>query len=291
MNAVLVESVGEFLDVIEPDLRRAEAENSLILGVLRRLRDDPAFATTDRILLLIKRSSQWVLAAAMIPPNSLMLGAQPRLIRIGGPMEALVEYLVSAKSIVPGVVATARIAEEFAEQWRAATGAAIRKVQRERIYAATSISHDLPQIEGRLRLATSVDLDLVSDWTADFIREALGETPGEEIREITRYRIERGQMYLWDSGRPVAMAGQLRSTQKTVTVNAVYTPPALRGRGYATAAVATLTAQLLAAGYESCVLYADQANPTSNGIYLRIGYRPVSDSLHLHFTDPTNVSG
>jgi len=38
-----------------------------------------------------------------------------------------------------------------------------------------------------------------------------------------------------------------------------------------------LSQQLLGAGWEFCALFTDLANPTSNSIYQRIGYRPVAD--------------
>jgi predicted GNAT family acetyltransferase len=38
-----------------------------------------------------------------------------------------------------------------------------------------------------------------------------------------------------------------------------------------------LTQQLLDGGRRFCFLFTDLANPTSNSIYQRIGYRPVSD--------------
>jgi uncharacterized protein len=57
----------------------------------------------------------------------------------------------------------------------------------------------------------------------------------------------------------------------------VYTPPALCRRGYASACVAALSARLLTEGRRLCFLYTDLANPTSNAIYQKIGYRPVYD--------------
>jgi predicted GNAT family acetyltransferase len=63
-----------------------------------------------------------------------------------------------------------------------------------------------------------------------------------------------------------------------VRVNFVYSPPEFRGRGYATACVTALTRQLLDEGRAFCCLYADRANPTSTGIYERIGYRPIGDA-------------
>ena len=58
----------------------------------------------------------------------------------------------------------------------------------------------------------------------------------------------------------------------------MYTPPELRGRGYATALTAELSQRLLdgrlfEGGRRFCFLYTDLANPTSNAIYERIGYR------------------
>ena len=60
-------------------------------------------------------------------------------------------------------------------------------------------------------------------------------------------------------------------------INLVYTLPAFRARGYATAAVAALTRRLLAGGSRYCCLYTDLANRTSNSVYRRIGYLPVCD--------------
>jgi uncharacterized protein len=63
----------------------------------------------------------------------------------------------------------------------------------------------------------------------------------------------------------------------------VYTPPELRGRGYASACVAALTQQLLDSGRRFVFLFTDLANPTSNSIYQTVGYRPVSDVDQYQF--------
>ena len=74
-----------------------------------------------------------------------------------------------------------------------------------------------------------------------------------------------------------------RPTRNGVSVGGVYTPPELRRKGYATACVAALSALLLDRGHSFCVLYTDLANPTSNSIYQKIGYRPVTDSAVHRF--------
>jgi predicted GNAT family acetyltransferase len=73
--------------------------------------------------------------------------------------------------------------------------------------------------------------------------------------------------------------------QSITRINLVYTPPDRRRRGYATAAVAALTQQLLNSGSRYCCLYTDLANPTSNSVYRRIGYRPVCDIDQYSFPE------
>jgi predicted GNAT family acetyltransferase len=58
-------------------------------------------------------------------------------------------------------------------------------------------------------------------------------------------------------------------------IGPVWTPPERRRRGYAAAATAELAGRLRARG--EVVLFADRANPTSTGVYRRIGFRPVAE--------------
>lgn len=61
------------------------------------------------------------------------------------------------------------------------------------------------------------------------------------------------------------MAAHTRPIERVVRIQAVYTPPPNRGRGYAGACVGALSAQLRNAG-NRCVLYTDLANPISNSV-------------------------
>ena len=80
------------------------------------------------------------------------------------------------------------------------------------------------------------------------------------------------------------MAGCTGWTPRGVRINAVYTPPQSRRRGYASACVAALSQLLLGAGRQFCFLFTDLANPTSNRIYQQIGYRAVCDVDEYAFT-------
>ena len=75
----------------------------------------------------------------------------------------------------------------------------------------------------------------------------------------------------------MSLAAYGSPTPNGIRVGPVYTPPELRGRGYATSLVAALTEERLRAGLRFCFLFTDLGNPTSNAIYARIGYEPVAD--------------
>ncbi|HEY96946.1 MAG TPA: GNAT family N-acetyltransferase, partial [Dehalococcoidia bacterium] len=66
----------------------------------------------------------------------------------------------------------------------------------------------------------------------------------------------------------------------------VYTPPEHRRKGYATACVAGVCREILKSGYDFCTLYTDLSNPTSNSIYMKIGFRPVCDNVEYAFAKP-----
>jgi predicted GNAT family acetyltransferase len=75
------------------------------------------------------------------------------------------------------------------------------------------------------------------------------------------------------------MAGASPRLAGMVRISTVYTPPEHRGRGYAAAVTAEAGRSAREDGAQEVLLFTDLANPTSNGVYLRIGYRPVSDRL------------
>src|SRR5438045_3645778 len=82
----------------------------------------------------------------------------------------------------------------------------------------------------------------------------------------------QGPLFVWRDPQPVSMAAWAGQTPRGVRVNMVYTPPELRRRGYASAAVSTLTKKLLDAGRKFVFLFTDLSNPTSNKIYQKMGY-------------------
>jgi len=145
-------------------------------------------------------------------------------------------------------------------------------------------------VPGSLVAATEADQDLVVEWITAFSADAdeqAGRPRGETVeaapdRTDLRRRIRRGDFWFWKDGRgrPVHLTGATQPSFGVARIAPVYTPPAERGRGWASNAVAEVSRRLRSAGARVC-LFTDQANPISNRIYAALGYRPVVDMLDL----------
>ena len=114
----------------------------------------------------------------------------------------------------------------------------------------------------------------------------MGEADDEaEQPSAVRDRLSYGGVLVWEAGGvPVSIACVTRQVAGMIRVGPVYTPPEARGHGYASAVTAAVSERARAAGAEEVLLYTDLANPVSNSIYQRIGYRPVEDRAVLVFS-------
>ena len=138
-----------------------------------------------------------------------------------------------------------------------------------------------------MRTARSYDFDLVTRWFAAFIREALREDGSAASEMADRWlNTPDRTLYLWEEEGPVSICGAAGRTPHGIRIGAVYTPPELRGHGYASNCVAAASQAQLDAGLRYCFLYTDLANPTSNRIYREIGYEPVCDVDEYRFEGP-----
>jgi predicted GNAT family acetyltransferase len=77
------------------------------------------------------------------------------------------------------------------------------------------------------------------------------------------------------------MAAIVRRTRTAAAISAVYTPPPLRGKGYAGSVTAAVAEQAFAEGKRVACLYTDLRNPFSNRCYAKIGFESVCDSAHI----------
>jgi len=136
-----------------------------------------------------------------------------------------------------------------------------------------------------MRRACHHDVQMSIEWGQGFARET-GVTFPSTVHVVESW-VEHGLLYVWeDKGRPVSIVIAHGRTPNGVRIGYVYTPPESRGRGYASALVAEVSQSMLDLGYDFCVLYTDLANPTSNRIYQRLGYRLIERVIDVEIVPP-----
>jgi ribosomal protein S18 acetylase RimI-like enzyme len=181
---------------------------------------------------------------------------------------------------LPGVGGLRGPAEAFAAEWVSRTGATAHVAMEMGRFELSARPRLAFAVEGRCRTASVDDLGLVDAWHRDFVDAIEG---GGRATPSLEHRVASGLVTLWEAdSTPVSMAYASPASGGVTRISGVWTPPAERGKGYASAVVAALSAARQDAG-ERCTLYTDLANPTSNGIYEAIGYRRVADSIRIAF--------
>jgi predicted GNAT family acetyltransferase len=192
--------------------------------------------------------------------------------------DALAARLAGVGHALPGVNGPADTAADFAAAWERRTGATAQLTTNQRLYRLGTLTPPEPAPPGRARLATGDDHGLVAQWYAEF-SAADGRRAHHDPDRWAEGRLAHGGITFWETpdGTPVAMVGATPKVAGQIRVAPVYTPPALRGRGYASGATAAVSRAALTAGADEVLLFTDLANPTSNALYQRIGYRPVRD--------------
>ena len=275
--------VQGFLSQAGEFLAAREAEHNLILGLSSRLERDPLMYGEPPYFAVAEDEGRVVGAALRTPPHNLILSEIEEDAAVGlfaGDVGEVFEAL-------PGVIGPKARVAQFATAWRAATGATPRLEIAQRIFAADHVDEPRPTT-GAMRDYEPADRELAIRWMDEFVAEAMPENAAhpESSAEFVDGRDEDPEagLVVWEDGRPVSMAGFGGRTPNGIRVGPVYTPPDLRGHGYASALTAALTQRLLDSGRRFCFLYTDLANPTSNSIYQRIGYRAVGDSDLWTFT-------
>jgi RimJ/RimL family protein N-acetyltransferase len=268
--------VDAFLERARPFLEEREAEHNLILGLSSQLLRNSRIFGEDPYLAVVEVDGDVRGVVFRTPPHNLVLSELDDERAIGPIVTAVREEFDS----LPGVVGPKDRAAQFAAAWEAATGAKGRLELAQRTFCVDRV--EPPQgVPGRMRGYEPSDRELACRWMDAFAAEALPESaPHPESSEEFVDRREEdpdGGLVLWEDGEAVSIAGYGGPTPNGIRIGPVYTPPELRGRGYGSAVTAALTQQLLDGGRRFCFLFTDLANPTSNSIYQRIGYRPVSD--------------
>jgi predicted GNAT family acetyltransferase len=261
-------AIPDFYKEVRGFLLEHEAEHGLMLSVAYAALAAPA----DAYWALVRTPDKQVVAAALRTIPKMMLSREG----VPGAIAALAEDArqASFESIIGPRASLEAFASAFGGSWRA--------THQHVLYECRSVQQS-PPAPGLPRVATIADRDTVADWIQAFSAEAIGDSATREAAESLADRhIRERSMRLWCVDKvPVACTAAVGRTPRGIRLTSVYTPPAHRRHGYASALVASLTRELLGGGREFVFLYADRTNPTANAIYQRIGYRQIAEAGEL----------
>ena len=277
LTFTLLTEPSEVLSQLGRLVEREPESLSVLASVTGGLVTDPARYVGPRWWVGRDAAGEAVAAFMHTPPH-------PMHIALAGAdaARALARLLADEGDDLPGVSGLREPAEAFADQWCRRTGHTAT-VDMEIGRFDLPVRARLPfEVSGSYRVATADDAVTVDDWHQAFVDTI--ERRGRVAPSLHAY-ITAGRVGLWTvGGRAVSMAYASPSNGGVTRISGVWTPPELRGHGYASAVVTALSAERQDAG-EACMLYTDLANPTSNAIYQAIGYRRrVGDSIAITFS-------
>jgi ribosomal protein S18 acetylase RimI-like enzyme len=145
--------------------------------------------------------------------------------------------------------------------------------------------------------ASEAERERASEWRAAYTIEALGRSSDDDLDAQSRDEIDRlvarGDLWLLvrRGGAVVSMTAASARLPDMVTIGGVYTPPALRGRGYGRAAVAGQLVDLRRTGVRRAVLFTPRDNQPARRAYEALGFRVVGDYGLILFAPDNSGDG
>ena len=143
----------------------------------------------------------------------------------------------------------------------------------------------------RFRPAEGRDLARLVEFRVAYHRELLGTPDSPELpdrcRDEVHSRMDGNTFVLVDarSDTPVSCSSFNARVPDTVQIGGVFTPPAMRGRGYGRAVVAGSLLIARAEGVTRSILFTGQDNPAAQTAYRALGYQAVGDYGLILFRD------
>ncbi len=274
MKLIEYTDIDEYLSQVQEYLMKNEARSNLALGIALQIKKDPLRYPQHFLAAVFDLNDQPILVALMTMPYPLIVQGEhpdPKAI------DLLIDYLLQHHFSLSGVNGPHEFSDLFSHQYTLKTGVHSELVISLRNYELKEVlSPPLPK--GKFRLALANDEDIIQDFLLAFHAEAVREGAPPLSKSLVQKQLQQGSIFAWEvDNEIVSIALKSRPCIKTITVGGVFTPPAKRNKGYASACVARLCQLLLDQGYERIVLFTDLSNPTSNAIYQRIGFKPVCD--------------
>jgi uncharacterized protein len=268
--------IQTYKNEVIPLLEQDEIINNLALGLLLALKDEQPM-----VMATVTRENKMVMALFQTHPKQIILSKAAEF--TVGEIHQLAVLLNENLKDIPGFIGEKDFTNQLAKEITNLRKRVPYIQMNQRLYRLDEIEKK-PVNNGKLKKMEFVNLPLVKEWVYQFCIDINEPMSREDAEVKAKGLIERGRVYGWDiDGEIVSMANASRPTKTNITVNFVFTPLSERKKGYASSCVSAITQLMLNSGYKTTSLYTDLDNPTSNKIYMEIGYKPLIDSIVIHF--------
>lgn len=269
-------SPQQFLDGTGHFLEKRELENNLILGLCNGFTDKTQ--VQEGCVFINASLGNNVKAASIKTAAKAIIAGETKNTRY---IKELADYYLENNIELKGVFGENFYVNEFSNFYGRQPLIDMALI----VHRLTTVNK-LPLATGKFEMADRNDLDLITEWFMTFEDE---KNPAvrrseEQVLKVTQHKIALGDVFKWtDKGNVVCVAAINRKTKNAGIIGLVYTPEEQRRNGYATSHVKKLSEYILQNGFKYCGLFTDKANPTSNHIYKKIGYKPVTEFIDIGY--------
>lgn len=266
-----------FWKEVSPHLKKEEAKNSLCLGLSYIFLSNP----TDCMYQSALFEGNNLLGSLVVSQYRTNHNLLPSPVADRETAKKLFDELQKSDVPITGVVGEKETANIYNDLF-IELGKETKVHMAQGLYKCSQVK--MPEITGNLffRVADHRDVEKVGEWIDCFHVEAVPHDPPINGVEVAKAKIDKEMIYVVEKDSElVSMVGWSRDIETSCSVNLVFTPKPLRKCGFASVATAKLTQHLLDNGKKETNLYTDMSNPTSNKIYMDLGYKFVCDSVHF----------
>lgn len=284
MNLIKHDNINDFLLNNEELLLRSESFHNLILGLAYSIRDKK-IEVSEPLYYSIFDDNNLVVAAALRSNADRSIIVTEMLPKA---VDLLVEDLNNTKTTLKAVVGEEVTATYFRDQWTKLNKLNFKINIHLGVYECFKVVFP-KTILGNLIEATIEHQTVLMEYIAGFQRDCFPQEQiiTENVEKLMKRHLENRSIYLLmsEDNEIVSMAANTRSTLNGGTISLVYTPPRLRGKGYASSVVALLANKVMKDGKKFASLFTDLTNPTSNSIYQKIGFIKIGQNIHYDFVE------
>ncbi|MBW4508039.1 MAG: GNAT family N-acetyltransferase [Scytonematopsis contorta HA4267-MV1] len=136
------------------------------------------------------------------------------------------------------------------------------------------------------RLPLPVELELLGNWCAAYTVEALGKADTPKLlhecrRTVENRQLDKAHFCLVKEQQPLAYCTFNAQLPDVVQIGGVWTPPNLRGNGYAKSVVAGALLHARSVGVKQAILFTQRNNIAAQSVYRAIGFEATGEEYGL----------